>query len=345
MMLENDMSYVSKPGRSHAANIRRWKDTVEHKIRDLEDNVAVLLKNNQNAVKASTQQDYPSRKRPRMERDASEEPDQRPPQTWQVATDSEAGPNAAPGAYVSVVPTIGPLTASQASRARAESDFITQGLISPDAAEELFRVYSERLDHFLYSIIGDHSTMQSVRNTSTTLASAICAVSTLHCSSDEYGICHREFRRRVSQQFFSRQHTLDEVRGLCIGAFWLSDMSWALVAAAVRIAIEIGLHRSFVSSDIESREWYTRARVYLLVYVCDHQFSVMYGRPPMSRELDLSRARSLLESQHAGEDDHRLFAQAELWACNYRTYKTFGLDNDAPLQDSCLSDFRTLSIA
>ena len=323
----------------------RWKETIEQRIRDLEETISSMSGNNQGLVPAPVQQ-LPTFQHPRrLDRDVSEEVDQQPPQTWRVAVDTEAGPNPAPASYVSVVPTSAPSPASSMSRSKPEADFITRGLITIDAAETLFKLYRERLDHFLYSIIGDHKTLQSVRQTSTTLISAICAVSALHSQTVDYHICHREFRRRVSHQFFSRQHSLDEVRGLCIGAFWLSDMSWALVGAAVRIAIEINLHRCFHNPDFYSREWYTQARVYLLVYVCDHHFSVIYGRPPMTRELDVSQARSLLSSQHAGEDDYRLFSQVEIWAHNYRTYKTFGIDNDALLLESCLSGFRRLSIA
>ena len=314
-------------------------------MRDLEDTVTTLAQNGHEAAHLSPYQSQQPSFLQRQERDDSEEEDQRPPQTWRVAVDTDAGPNAAPASYVSIVTTSAPSPSSNLSRSKSETDFITRGLITLDAAERLFQLYKHRLDHFLYSIIGDHATLQSIRQTSTTLASAICAVAALHSRSDDYHTCHREFRRRVSNQFFSRQHSLDEVRGLCVGALWLSDMSWALVGAAVRIAIEINLHRCFLYPDFYSRDWYTQARVYLLVYVCDHHFSVVYGRPPMTRELDLGQAQTLLSSQYAGEDDHRLFSQVQLWANNYRTYKTFGIDNDAPLKDSCLSDFRRLSIA
>lgn len=275
--------------------------------------------------------------------DGSGDADQIPPETWQVI-ESEAGPNAAPASYVAMVSSQ-PSPLQNLSRSKVDSDFITRGLVSSDIAERLFQLYRKRLDHFLYSIIADHTTLRTIRQSSTTLAAAICAVSALHSRSEDYQTCHREFRRRVSTQFFSRQHSLDELRGLCIGAFWLSDMSWALAGSAVHIAIEINLHRCFIEPDFLSREWYTKARVFLLVYICDHHFSVVYGRPPMTRELDINHARTLLNSQHAREDDHRLFSQVEIWGHIYRTYKTFGINNEAPLTDSCLSDFRRLSIA
>jgi hypothetical protein len=160
----------------------------------------------------------------------STDPDQQPPQTWEVVVDPDARPNAAPASYVSVVSSETSLVRN-ANGSKVESDFIARGLISLHNAEKLFQVYQQRLDHYLYSILGEHSTLQSVRKASTTMASAICAVSALHSHSGDYQICHQEFTRHVSTHFFSRHHSLDEVRGLCIGAFWLSDMSWALVGA------------------------------------------------------------------------------------------------------------------
>lgn len=165
-------------------------------------------------------------------------PDQQPPQTWEVVVDADARPNAAPASYVSVVSSE-PSPGQHLNVSKTDSDLIARGLISLHTAEKLFQLYQQRLDHHLYSILGEHTTLQSVRKASTTMTSAICAVSALHSQSSDYQNCHREFTRYTSTQFFSRQHSLDEVRGLCIGAFWLSDMSWALVGAGEsRLVIE-----------------------------------------------------------------------------------------------------------
>ena len=327
------------------ADLYSWKETIEQRLRELEETVAILRGNSaSNGVPQPQQTQMYAIPQP-AERATSEEADQRPPEAWQVVADAEDGSNAAPAAYVSAVANEPPSPISSNSRSKSEADFITRGLITLDNAERLFRFYHQRHDHFLYSIIGDHSTLSSVRRESTTLASAICTVAALHSQSDDYHTMHREYRRRVSNQFFSRQHSFDEVRGLCIGAFWLSDMSWALVGAAVRIAIEINLHRCFHTPDLFSKDWYTQARVYLLVYVCDHHSSIIYGRPPMTRELDMDQARTLLSSQYAGDDDKRLFAQSLLWSHNYQTYKIFGSDSEAPLTDASLADFQRLSTA
>ena len=93
-------------------------------------------------------------------------------------------------------------------------------------------MYYQRLDHFLYRILGDHDSLTSVRQSSPLLTAAICAVAALH--SDEAGhlfdTCYAVFKSIVTSQLFSRQNNLDDVRGLCIGAFWLSQLSWTLVS-------------------------------------------------------------------------------------------------------------------
>lgn len=60
---------------------------------------------------------------------------------------------------------------------------------------------------------------------------------------------------------------------------------------------------------------------------------------------DLDFGKSFLSSEHACQDDARLFSQVEIWMISYRTYKTFGIDNEASLPSNCLSDFRRIGIA
>ena len=118
----------------------------------------------------------------------------------------------------------------------------------------------------------------------------------------------------------SKKNTIDKVRALCIGAFWLSDLSWSLAGLAVRIASELKLHRSFSKSIEADRDHYYLARLYYSVYACDHHFSIQYGRPPMTRECEaLRNARNFLECKHATKDDARLVNQALRWSACYNT--------------------------
>lgn len=109
-----------------------------------------------------------------------------------------------------------------------ENDFISQGKISEQEAEELFKVFRDSLNHYLWGGIAlVHDSLKSVRASSSQLLAAILAVTALHIPHAEqiFDTCYAEFLSLVSTSMFDRYHSLDDVRALCIGAFWLSDVS------------------------------------------------------------------------------------------------------------------------
>lgn len=109
-------------------------------------------------------------------------------------------------------------------------DLITQGVLSVEQAQALFNIYSQRLGHFLYRILGDNSSLEGIRSSSPLLTTAICAVSALHSAElgQLYDRCYQEFINLSTAQTFAKENSLDDIRGLCIGAFWLSEISWIL---------------------------------------------------------------------------------------------------------------------
>lgn len=149
-------------------------------------------------------------------------------QTWEVVIDTNGAPAAVPASVVSEIATA---QAPQKVRfnSHKHSDLISRGILNIQAATTLFDVYYQRLDHFLYSILGDHRSLEDVRKVSPTLTNAICAVAALHTGGENYAACRSAFIQQVLSQVFSKKHTADDIRGLVIGAFWLSDMSWALI--------------------------------------------------------------------------------------------------------------------
>lgn len=115
---------------------------------------------------------------------------------------------------------------------------------------------------------------------------------------------------------------------------------------AVRIATEINLHRCISKMPHVKRDCYIRTRLYFLVYVCDHHFSVAYGRPPMTRDFEAaSTPMQFLESEYATEDDARLISQIEIWAISSRIFETFGVDTEMPVPERLLPQLRRLNIA
>ena len=253
--------------------------------------------------------------------------------------DPDSGPAAIPGSVVS------PVTIPGFEQSRASQDVISRGIVTLEEAQNYLDFYQNRLDHFVYQIMGDRKTLTQVRLASPLLLAAICAVSALHLASPQFDKCYQEFASISAAQTFSRKNTVDDVRGLCIGAFWLSGISWTCIGAAVRISTEIGLHRSIFKALTGDRTHYLRTRLYYLVYVCDHHFSVPYGRPPMTRMDDSIRAISeFLKTENAGEDDARLASQVMFWSVSSDIYETFGVDVERPLDIQMIEPLRRYAI-
>lgn len=119
-----------------------------------------------------------------------------------------------------------------------------------------------------------------------------------------------------------------------------------LTAAAVRIASEINLHSAIYKALNGNREAYLHTRLYYLVYVCDHHFSIAYGRPPMSREgFVIDSASRLLETENATEDDARLISQVKEWSILGQVFDLFGVDVENPLPAQVIPQLRRYSIA
>ncbi|CAI7581006.1 unnamed protein product [Penicillium glandicola] len=269
-----------------------------------------------------------------------------PPQTWEVIMDPRGGPASIPASCVSESGKAGrPNNLSNVHR----PDLISTGLISLGQAVALFETYHLRLDHFLYRILGDHISLDSVRIASPLLTTAVCTVAALHSHSlgHLFEPCYGEYKNLVAAQTFSRHVNEDDIRGLCVGAFWLHELSWALIGnePAVRISSDINLHSGIYKALKGDRDGYLQARLYYLVYVCDHHFSVAYGRPPMSREgFIIDSASRILETEHATEDDARLISQVKEWSILARVFDTFGVDVDTPIAPQTLPQLRRYSI-
>jgi len=259
-------------------------------------------------------------------------------QNFEIVMDPESGPAAIPGSVVSSA-------ICSNEPARNDQNVISRGIVTDEEAQQFLDVYQDRLDHFLYSILGDRRSLLQILSKSSLLLAAICAVGALHLASPKFDELQREFVSIASSASFSRQCTTDDVQGLCVGAFWLSGISWMCVGAAVRMASELHLHRSIFKALSGDRAHYLNTRLYYLVYVCDHQFSIAFGRPPMTREDDAIRASSrFLGLEDAVEDDARLVSQVQFWMVGSDIYQTFGVDVERPLDGAMIETLRRLSI-
>lgn len=177
-------------------------------------------------------------------------------------------------------------------------------------------------------------------------------VSSLHIPGREvtHELCHRRFLGLVSAAIFDRFHTLDDIRGLCIAAFWQPDLSWKLSGLCVRMATELNLHHAFYEafytpniSDDARRESLEKTRLWYLLYVLDHQSSIAYGRPPVMTELrPIKDFEVFLHSPWCTLRDQAMLAQVTGFVMLDRAFETFGLEpqrtmdgDDASVLDHC----------
>lgn len=144
---------------------------------------------------------------------------------WEVVMDLNRGPGVIPASVVSEVAEGTPATHLSVAD---DLDLIDRGIISLADAEGYFSLYYGRLDHLLYRILAEHDSLSSVRKSSAFLTAAICVVGALHQPSAQYRACYQHFVHMASSRMFSKKNEHDDVRALCIGAFWLSDISWNL---------------------------------------------------------------------------------------------------------------------
>ncbi|KIW97785.1 uncharacterized protein Z519_01369 [Cladophialophora bantiana CBS 173.52] len=314
-----------------------WKANIEEKLRMLEDSVGRL---NQQCGGIQNATVYAPPKTPVAQ--LPTQPDaimttQQPQPTepgWEVVMDLNRGPGVVPASCVSEVSDASPGVARQAL---VDSfDIVDQGIITLDDAEAFFRLYARRLDHFLYRILAEHDSLASVRKSSPLLTAAICAVGALHTPSNLYHACYQHFVSLACSKMFSKKNNHDDVRGFCIGAFWLT----------ARLAGELNLHRCIPKAPHTKRACYLRTRLYYLVFVCDHHFSICYGRPPLTRDFTtITPPSQFLQSEFATEDDARLVSQVEIWTISTRVFDQFSLDPEAHLSDQLIPQLRRLSIA
>ncbi|KAF2006510.1 hypothetical protein P154DRAFT_455248 [Amniculicola lignicola CBS 123094] len=214
-------------------------------------------------------------------------------------------------------------------------DFISNGAISIEDAERLVNMYLSRIDHFMYSVGGSkYHNLESLRRGSAILTACICTVAALHdpMSNNLYGICSREFRRLMAASMFDTRIDRDHLRAMCIGSYWLHDISWTLSGYAIRRATEVNLssnHARVLTTN--SEEAMDCMRIWYLLYICDHHSSILYGRPAIVREdTSISRWEELATSSIFTESDKRLCSQMALLIIMSNVRDLFG-DTKEPI--------------
>jgi hypothetical protein len=112
------------------------------------------------------------------------------------------------------------------------------------------------------------------------------------------------------------------------------------------MANQLDLHRCITKMPHIKHACYERTRLYFLVYTVDHHCSLIYGRPPMTREWrSLKHPRAFLDSALARRSDGDLIGQVEYWSFGRQVFQSFGADVESPVANQRPTALEELSQA
>lgn len=116
---------------------------------------------------------------------------------------------------------------SPASRAHdtSEVDLISRHVISLETAGGCLDYFLKHLNRYVHDILDSDVTLANIRNRSSLLVASICAVGCFCSAPQHYQACHNTLVAAVSGKVFSTEYSYDDVRALCIAAFWLDDIA------------------------------------------------------------------------------------------------------------------------
>lgn len=219
--------------------------------------------------------------------------------------------------------------------ANTGTDLISRGLVQLHDAECLFRLYTDRLDPYIYNVGARYSSLEALRHASPILTAAILTVSAQHdpASNHIYPICNREFRRLMTASLFDRRIDRDHLRALCIATYWLNDAAWVLSGVAARRAASLGIASQFRRLvDRNDEDAADFVRIWYLIYICDQHLSTLYGRECTTREDAAVQGWELMvKATTTTTGDLRLISQVALHTIIHNIRELFGSDVDKPV--------------
>jgi hypothetical protein len=218
-----------------------------------------------------------------------------------------------------------------------DDDFIAQGVVGIAEAEDLFKRYHQHIRLYLWGgVLCPFDTLDAVRRSSTLLAAAVLTIAALHTPGRDEALekCYTTFVSLSYSACLSRPQNLNDIRALALAAFYLSNLSWKLSGIAVRNAVEMNMHQSFPKLMRGHEDHRDNVRLWYVLYVCEHQFSIAYGRPPIiHQDPAIKNIERFLASPLTQPGDIRLGAQVTLFEILTEAYTTYGSDPASPLTE------------
>lgn len=148
------------------------------------------------------------------------------------ALDLSCSLGAFPGSSIKI-----PTNTAQGPGPNESPNAISSRILSQLRVGELYAFYRRHLDQYLHYILPADDTLDTLQARSPLLKVAICTVAAFCLGAAEYHNCFGLFKQEISFKLFAPKNDFDDVRALCIGAFWLGDVSAVLNGLGMYTAI------------------------------------------------------------------------------------------------------------
>ncbi|KIJ68212.1 hypothetical protein HYDPIDRAFT_106363 [Hydnomerulius pinastri MD-312] len=216
-------------------------------------------------------------------------------------------------------------------------DVVTKNLIPEHEARELFRIFYAGCSTFLPVFDCRVDTFDALHERSPFAVDAICMVGARvrdggGKASETYTRCLEAVQAISCATLFAPVTRVEAVQAMILVSGW-SDNGWLSGGHAVRMAMELSLHKAWpkllrrmqskskTTDGTEDRDLVIASRTWFCLYLFEHQLSYGTGRPAILKDDEsIWQCRALLQHPLAIEDDMRLVSTVELMAIRERVH-------------------------
>lgn len=238
-------------------------------------------------------------------------------------------------------------------------DVVTKNIISEAEARELFRIFYHGCSTFLPVFDSTSDTYDALHERSPFAVDSICLVAARVRDggakpSDIHKNCLEEVQAISCATLFSPVMRVEAVQSMILVSGW-SDNGWLSGGHAVRMAMELSLHRAWPkllkrmnNHDVDvnaDRELVIGSRTWFCLYLFEHQLSYGTGRPAILKDDESIRhCRLFLQHPLSIEDDMRLVSTVELMALRERVHNAISPSEDS-IRDQDFEELHRADIA
>jgi len=213
-------------------------------------------------------------------------------------------------------------------------DVVSKGIITESEALDLFKIFFHGCSTFLPIFDSSVDTFASLHERSPFAVDSICMVAARVRDgggkpSEVHTKCLQEVQSISCATLFAPVLRVEAVQAMILVSGW-SDNGWLSGGHAVRMALELSLHKAWpkllrriegnkASDGPEDREFIMGARTWFCLYLFEHQMSYGTGRPAiLTDDESIWQCRQLVRHPLTIEDDLRLVSMVELMAIRER---------------------------